>query len=429
MGLNREFEKLHENIKLTSAQLEDARTKYDGVCKRVHDNLYPEIEYSGKTKFLIGSFGKDTSIRPPRDVDVIFIMPQDKFESYNDNTSSAQSQLLQDIRDILKGSYPTTESIKAWGKVVVIEFSEGCHNVELLPAWENEDGTFKIADTSSGGRWEDVDYRSEISSLSTSNNVTGGKTKALVRMIKKWAGGCVSLDLKSFEIEATVIDFLTANDFNQDYSVLVNGLFQYLLLTVSQNDKGPVQTALDRSQKAIEYEGGDRVGEAVEEWKKIFGDDFPKVEVETVSKSSAEDYSANEEYIENKFPVALDSRYKVDIECLVEQNGFRPTFLHLISYLLKDKKLTFSINQRTSILGSNYQVFWKVRNYGAEAKSKDDLRGDIIPDQGHLNRVEHSRYKGRHYVECYLVVQGKCVAIGHLNVPIEITKGEPVYGL
>lgn len=92
------FIKFYENIKLTKKQKEDAKTKYEGVCKKLHDYYYPEITYTGDTKLLIGSYGKHTNIRPPRDVDVLFIMPPEKFNEYNDNNSNAQSQLLQDIK-------------------------------------------------------------------------------------------------------------------------------------------------------------------------------------------------------------------------------------------------------------------------------------------------------------------------------------------
>jgi len=58
MAIQNQFEKFYKNIKLTSTQTKDARKKYSGVCKKLHDHYYPDIEYSGKTKLLIGSYGK-----------------------------------------------------------------------------------------------------------------------------------------------------------------------------------------------------------------------------------------------------------------------------------------------------------------------------------------------------------------------------------
>ena len=69
------FRKFGENIKLTTAQYDDAKTKYDNVCRTLHNHYYPKSEYNGSTKLLIGSYGKETAIRPPGDVDVIFKIP------------------------------------------------------------------------------------------------------------------------------------------------------------------------------------------------------------------------------------------------------------------------------------------------------------------------------------------------------------------
>jgi len=63
--IRKSFEKFVSNIRLTSAQIEDAKKKYNGVCKKLHNHYYPDSEYNGSTKLLIGSYGKRTNIRPP----------------------------------------------------------------------------------------------------------------------------------------------------------------------------------------------------------------------------------------------------------------------------------------------------------------------------------------------------------------------------
>lgn len=187
MSIQIQFEQFYENIKLTPLQREDAKRKYNGVCKKLHDYYYTDIEYIGNTKLLIGSYGKHTNIRPPRDVDILFIMPDDKFKQYDDNESNGQSQLLQDIKNILSEKYTTTDKIKGWGKVVLIQFSDGTHNVELLPAWEQDDGKFVIPNSGRGGFWEIWDPKSEIQIINDSDKQTEGKTRSLIRMIKKWS--------------------------------------------------------------------------------------------------------------------------------------------------------------------------------------------------------------------------------------------------
>jgi tRNA nucleotidyltransferase (CCA-adding enzyme) len=179
------FKKLLENIMLTSSQADDARTKYTGVCETLHNSYYPNITYNGLTKLLIGSYGKSTNIRPPRDIDVIFKMPDIEFARIDGLSGNKQSQLLQEIRNTLKDTYTTTEEIRAFGKVVVVNFLEGTHTVEVLPAWQMSDGKFKIPNTENGGSWEIFDPQAEIKNISDSNNMTG-KTITLIRFVKKW---------------------------------------------------------------------------------------------------------------------------------------------------------------------------------------------------------------------------------------------------
>jgi hypothetical protein len=65
---------------------------------------------------------------------------------------------------------------------------------------------------------------------------------------------------------------------------------------------------------------------------------------------------------------------------------------------------------------------WKVRNFGEESRLAKDLRGEISNDQGRMRKNEHTRYKGGHYVECYVIKDDVCVARGYKEVPIEILK-------
>lgn len=282
MGINDQFIKFYENIKLTSLQRDDAITKYTGVCKKLHDFYYPTIEYNGNTKLLFGSYGKQTHIRPARDIDVIFIMPPEKFNQYDDNQSNCQSQLLQDIKKILEEKYPDTP-IKAFGKVVVLEFADTKHDVELLPAWENENGTFKIPNSENGGSWEQWDPRSGIKKIKDSDTDTG-KTKTLIRMIKKWSENC-TVKLKSYQIENKVLDYFSFNDCSEkEYTEIVKSFFDYFHNTeTDENIKSYLATALSRAKKAYDFERDEKFDEAVTEWRKIFGDDFPA----TIEKSMA----------------------------------------------------------------------------------------------------------------------------------------------
>ena len=134
------FKSFLSDIQLTSTQRADAQTKYQGVINCLSNHFYNRARQD-KDQFLFGSYKTKTNIRPldnGSDVDVLFKISSDCYNRYKNNPSG----LLQEIRNALKCTYTTTDEIKAWGKVVLVKFSDGHHNVELLPALENANGTF-----------------------------------------------------------------------------------------------------------------------------------------------------------------------------------------------------------------------------------------------------------------------------------------------
>lgn len=441
-----QFKALVENIKLTHSQEEDARTKYNGVCEVLHDAYYPDTSYNGSTKLLFGSYGKHTHIRPPRDVDVIFRMPESEFARFDGLSGNKQSQLLQEMRSVLVDTYTTTEEIRAYGKIVVVEFAEGTHIIELLPAWELSDGRFRIPNTENGGSWEVFDPIAEIENISRSNAKTG-KTLDIIRICKKWAE-FYNVQIKSFVVELLVVQFLdTLNEtsLESSYAELITGWLNFLVgmtgstifspsgttVTLGGDLKSKAESALQRATKARQFESEGKMEDASVEWKKLFGDDFPKavdesdvdVDVEKIVAAQQARYpSADEEYLDLKYNISfrIDPAYVVQIDTQVEQRGFRrdwlSNYIRQRFALNKKKKLDFSI--RRNNVSSPFDVYWKVRNFGDEAHRANGLRGEISEDKGFRNKQENTLYHGQHYVECYIVKDGACVAIGRILVPI-----------
>lgn len=407
MSMNDQFLQFYENIKLTPSQREDAITKHTGVCKKLHDYYYPTIEYNGDTKLLIGSYGKHTHIRPARDIDVIFMLPPEKFEQYNDNQSNSQSQLLQDIKNILEEKYPNTP-IKAFGKVVVLEFADTKHNVELLPGWENEDGTFTISNSESGGYWEQWDPRSEIKRIKDSDSKTG-KTKSLIRMIKKWSENC-TVKLKSYEIENKVLDFFPTNNHSEkEYPILVRDFFEYFHNITSEEDtKSHISTALNRAKKACDFEKDKKLEEAITEWRKVFGDDFPATIEKSISisedaKQPLADYSHCEPL---KWP--FFNRYRVGLDAYI-YDGTKTKKLGGINSDGRSLSLGLYLEfiASTNARG-DFQYYWQVVNTGQAAKYAGGLRGKFFIDN--KVRWEHTKYKGKHWIECFIIQNNTCVA-------------------
>lgn len=282
------FNKFLNNIKLTTDQIDDAQTKYDGVCKKLHDHYY-NTEYTGSTKLLIGSYGKGTNIRPARDVDVIFKLPSSEYKQ-STRDYNYQSYLLQKIKIILLDKYPSTD-IRGDGPAVVVNFSNK-HFVEVVPAVELNTGRFYMPITKAGGYWKLDDPRALYKFINDSDKKTNGNTKNLIRMIKKWQDNC-SVPIKSLVIEVRAVNFLSGYEYADKTSVyydwMVRDYFKKLLTKINSSFEIPgldeklyygdewkskAESAYLRAVKACEYESAKKEYDATSEWKKIFGEDF-----------------------------------------------------------------------------------------------------------------------------------------------------------
>jgi hypothetical protein len=284
------FDKFLSNISLTAANREDAKTKYDGVASKLHSVYYPTTIYNGSTKLLIGSYGKNTAVRPPRDVDVRFLMPYGEFDRYDSYIGNGQSQLLQDIRAILKQRYPQTD-IRGDGQVVVVPFTNG-HTIELLPAWRSTTDKYIIPNTHGGGSWQTVDHDAELANVADSDRRSLGKTRALIKMMKTWQATC-NVQIKSLVIELRAVNFLKSWQYydksSEYYDWMVRDYFEKLIENANNYCTMPgiseriyygdawksrAETAYARAIKACEYDAANDPYNATLEWRKIFGSAF-----------------------------------------------------------------------------------------------------------------------------------------------------------
>lgn len=293
--MEKEFRQFSENILLTENQEKDAKTKYTGVCEKLHSSYYSS-DYDGKTKFLFGSYKTKTNVRPlteNQDVDVLFKIPEETYKKFKDYESNGPAALLQEVRGYLKEKYTTTDKISAWGKVVLVVFAENAHNVEVLPAYEEKDGTFTIPNSEDGGSWEAFDPKKDVDAFHVSNKATGGLTADLARMIKTWVRNTTTCNYKSYKLLNDVMRFLkshwTTGAENSQYATVTKEFFQFLKdgYYTDTGLKSHAQTAFNRAVKANDFEKEGKPKEASEEWRKIFGDEFPLVSSNPAKENSS----------------------------------------------------------------------------------------------------------------------------------------------
>jgi hypothetical protein len=405
------FSEFYQNILLTPNQQEEVDTRFRGVMNALHKYFYGETDNNDRFK-LIGSHGKETDIRPPSDIDTVFLLPPSEWERYSSFSSNGQAALLQKIREVLMKTYSETD-VKAWEKVVKVDFNG--HKVEVVPAWRLPDGKFRIPNSTNGGIWEEIDYDSEIKQLNHFNERNHGKTKQIIRMIKKW-NRTISpvVPLSSYDIEKFVINFVSVyNPANKSCSLIIKDFFNYLSIAVEKSQRSYVLTAKDRASRACFYQAEGELEKATDEWRKIFGDDFPKV-YKTGTKEKLEDAPmGHEEFLYQDIDVDINPQYRVEIDCIKNDYncGGSP-----VSAVVGDK---LEFHAKILNVPGPYTMKWKVRNFGEDAIMAGDLRGKIeLSTPKDTIKQENAKYRGTHFVECFVIKNQCCVTSAILTVSI-----------
>ncbi|MFN4140292.1 SMODS domain-containing nucleotidyltransferase [Aestuariivirga sp.] len=289
MSVADRFKTLLSNITLSQVQLDDGSTKRGSVCAPLNAKYYSSSSSTDNSQY-VGSWGKYTRIRPPRDVDVLFRLPYSVFERYELKIGNKQSQLLQEIKLELQKSFPRTE-IRGDGPVVAVPFQT--YSVELLPGFKLQNGQYWIPITTGGGTYKNFDPEAESSHIQASNSKWNNNTRDLIRMLKCWQSYC-SVPLKSFYLELLAVNFLDqwqhAGQSATFYDWMIRDFFLWLSkqgtttlyvpgtyepIRLTSDWVSKAQSAFERSAKAAHYESEDSHILAGIEWQKIFGKDIP----------------------------------------------------------------------------------------------------------------------------------------------------------
>lgn len=431
-GYIKRFDKFLKELKRDDKSI--ITNRYHRIT-RILNKKYYQIDNESDNSLYVGSFGRGTAIDGFSDVDILFKMPSEEKRRFDSYETNGQSNLLQEIKKILKTTYSKTD-ISGDGQVVVIDFDD-C-KFELVPVFENNDGSFLYPDTHDGGSWKKTDPKKEIEAFNELNRKSSGNLKSLCKMLRPWKNKS-NVAISGLLLDTLVYNFIS-NDRNhyaaytlQKYPNLCYDFFDYLTKlddtqtfwhapgSNQQVDNEPgsfykkAETAKKKTKLAIE-----RLSLATnnDDWREIFGNYFPSyTPCKTYSFCEATTDSVpvrdEEQFIEKLFPVQL--LYSMQIQCTVTRDGFRPFLLKDRIPINKFRSLKFFV---THNVPRPYSLYWKVKNIGRDAIKRNCLRGLIERDHGKEEKIEHSDFQGNHYVEAYIVKNGVCVARAHIDVPI-----------
>lgn len=404
------------------------RTTAGEIAKKLNKEYYDIVGEESEHMYIVGSVGRKTAIKGSSDLDLLFVLPDEIYDKYDGYESSGQSQLLQEVKNVLKERYPKTD-ISGDGQVVVMEFD--AYTVELVPAFINDNSSFIYPDTHDGGSWKITKPLLEQSACDELDNSSNGAFRDFTGILRAWKNN-VGFSFSGLLIDTLVAEFFEKNDSFKyatydDYKEMLINIFGFLKdedsnqsywfalgsnQHVSDKGKGTFINKAKDAYTSLNEANDDKINEVLRE---ILGFDFPKDDKIEHAYSFSE-YRNTEEFIADKFPV--DIVFNLIIDCEVKQDGWRPKLLSKIiktdGFLKIDKSLEFKI--MSTDCPPPYEVYWKVRNVGKEAERRDDIRGQIV--KGKTSHGEHSIYRGQHFTECYLVKNNICVAKAKINVPI-----------
>src|SRR3989339_199158 len=446
------LEQFHEKIRMDYELNSILAEKRDIILNRIRDYLKDK----GKPSFqemLQGSYIMKTGVKPIEnlgyDIDVALRL------SINENDYTA-SEVRGWIYDAVKDH---TEKVVSKGPCIRVIYKDGYH-VDLVTYAVHEnifkETVFKLAHKQNG--WKDanpqglLDYVDNIMTQFKDTEDSATKTnqfRRLVRYIRRW-------DDESLPIESG------AKPSGLAYILLVNNLLNSKVINDNKSDDlsaliqicngaGLISGRISIKKPTPEYEdvfgkinNDDMDGlknrlkalavileqvdaesdeiKACQLMKKHFGRDFPIPEAkksnsfETIgsflrnSLEKTKSIFAVSHRKQPKWSVNIEGRANITASYICK--GFRPQQFQSDGDPLP-KKCSLQFKADTNVSWP-YEVYWQVVNTGDEAELANSLRGDFYDGEyeraGRFVRKESTLYKGKHWVECFVVKDGICLA-------------------
>ena len=289
IAVRQRFQAFHVDLMLTEGQVDDGQTKAMGIANCLYNAYYPGMN-ADPPAFMVGSWGKRTQVRPPNDVDMMFVLPFDVYQRFSQRTGNIQSALLQEVKQVLLSRY-STSTMRGDGQVVQIAFNT--LTVEVVPVFGLQNGLFWMPDSNGGGTWKAVHPIAEQLQIQALDAACQGNVRALCQMMKLWKRE-QKVPLKSFQIELLVQEFMQTYSFRANnyfwYDWLVRDFLQWMTgrvggymivpgtgeyIALGSDWRYKAEQARDFARQACNWEEHDYDITAGQEWQKIFGNRIP----------------------------------------------------------------------------------------------------------------------------------------------------------
>jgi hypothetical protein len=442
---------LRDTVNLNRSRLEALDSRVGSITSALKESA--ELEGRVLDTIPQGSWAHRTIIRPADglEFDADFLVQVEEVLDWNANPRNYANAVWKALSD--HSTYGPMVSKK--DRCVRVTYSNECH-VDVVTYVVLGSGQEVIVNRNTN-EFEDTNPVGFTEWIQEKDDVTGGNLRKVIRLLKYLRDHRGVLNIRSVLLTTMVGNLVDAwRSYDPAYykdvpTTLVNLVadlddwLQSSPIRPSVLDPSCPSTTFDHRWTDAQYESfrkrvhdlrpkvdaahnAQTVQESVVAWRRVFGDSFPDGVSKTAAATEAgwekmadlgrDGAAPREQFIEDRFPV--DLQYTVDIDCEVTDRQLnrkaRRKLKSVLGHVPKSQNLLFKVNA-TSV-PEPFRVYWKVRNRGDEAASRNQLRGEIVPDGGLRQKPEHTACTGHHYVDCYIVKDHRCVARARQSVII-----------
>lgn len=400
-----------QDVKKDDEEIKNLQEERKEIQKIIKDNY----EDAKKTIRYGGSYAKDTMIRDNFDLDILCYF-------HEDETSAGESlkDIYENLKNILEEKY-YVESKKSALRLKDKE-NENDFHIDFVPG--------RFVDGSDGDAYL---YQSgaEKNRLKTNpdkhiDHIKNSKLTDVIKLIKIW-NFSNEINIKTFILELLVIKILneskekTLSEKLKLFFTKIKESIENMAIEDPANPNNDLSELFDTVTKNILKNGAESAIKNIEnnDWVAVFNNRFEIEEDKT------------EEYEESKALILMDTSHcqlpmwpintsvcNVKIRCFAKDNkNNNKGELKSDEGTIPDYwKLEYKAEP--SNCPHNYEIYWQVVNTGYEAEKEDGLRGEffrgkdlagIITADQNTNH-EMSLYRGKHWIECFVVSNNILIA-------------------
>lgn len=439
---------LREHVNLNQARVDTLQKRVSILDEYLSEKSSLADIFDGEV-IPQGSFAHKTIIKPytGNDFDADVLLPMEEQSDWE------PKKYIIELHKDLQSSSKYVDKVSLGKRCVTINYANDFH-IDVVPFVERADGLNYITHRLDNEfiRQDPVAFTQWIKLKAQTTN---GHLSRVIRLVK-YLRDRSSIDVPSVVLTALLAErvsvFASAEDYPNvatAFTILLEALNEYIGFMASppfiddhaggnladrvtqtdfQNLKSQVRTWAGKARKALDADGND----SVEAWQKLLGLSFgssilssARYEFSNTSNSSRIETYENqlapgEETLEGAFGIRteLDPKYHMRVVGRFSPRAnrkarHRPMTAHG-DHVPIGRELTFSVEACN--VPEPYEIYWKVRNSGAEAARLQNFRGEIRKEGKKI--TEHSHFAGSHWVEAWVVKDGKAVATARQDVTI-----------